>query len=98
MLLTTGVATELGPHHIRVVGINAGAVRTRRYDDLLRSRAESDGRSFDELQRETVAGIPTGAMPTPNDIADLAAFLVSDRAKQINGTIVTIDGGMMRTL
>jgi len=98
MLLTTGLATELGPLSIRVVGINAGAVRTKPYDDLLRSRAETEKLPIDELQRETVVGVPTGAMPTPEDVADLAAFLVSDRARQINGTIVTIDGGMMRTL
>jgi NAD(P)-dependent dehydrogenase (short-subunit alcohol dehydrogenase family) len=98
MLLTTGLAVELGPLHIRVVGINAGAVRTTRYDNLQRSRAVSENRPVEELERETVAGIPTGAMARPQDIADLAVFLVSDRARQINGTIVTIDGGMIKTL
>lgn len=96
MLITAGLATELGPLRIRVVGINAGAVRTGRYDSLIQSRAETEQRDPAELLRETIAAIPTGAMSTPEDVADLAVFLASDRARQINGTVVTIDGGVLR--
>jgi 3-oxoacyl-[acyl-carrier protein] reductase len=98
MLLTAALATELGPMGIRVVGINAGAVQTGRHEALLRSRAESQGRDPAEIMRETLAAIPTGAISTPPDVADLAVFLASDRARQINGTIVTIDGGILKTI
>lgn len=98
MLITTGLATELGPLKIRVVGINAGAVRTSRYDSLVKSRAATERRDPAAIMQEAIASIPTGAMSTPRDVADLAVFLASDRARQINGTIITIDGGVLRTI
>jgi NAD(P)-dependent dehydrogenase (short-subunit alcohol dehydrogenase family) len=98
MLITTGLAHELGPLKIRVVGINAGAVQTSRHESLLRSRAESEQREPEEILRETVAGIPTAAISTPEDIANLAVFLASKRARQINGTTIQIDGGLLRSV
>lgn len=98
MLVTTGLATELGALRIRVVGINAGFVRTPRLESLINNRARTEQRAPDAVMQDMVAGIPTGNMATPEDVANLAVFLASDRARQINGTIVTIDGGMMRTL
>jgi 3-oxoacyl-[acyl-carrier protein] reductase len=98
MLITTGLAHELGALRIRVLGINAGAVQTSRHESLVRSRAESEQRDPVDILRETVAGIPTGAISTPQDIADLAVFLASDRARQINGTTIQIDGGVLRSL
>jgi len=98
MLLTAGLATELGPLRIRVVGINAGAVQTSRHESLLRSRAETAKRDPAEIMQEALAAIPTGAIATPQDVADLAVFLASDRARQVNGTIVTIDGGILKTI
>lgn len=98
MLITTGLAHELGPLKIRVVGINAGAVQTSRHESLVRSRAESEHRDPADILEETVAGIPTGRISTPQDIADLAVFLASSRARQINGTTIQIDGGLLRSV
>jgi 3-oxoacyl-[acyl-carrier protein] reductase len=98
MLITTGLAHELGPLNIRVIGINAGAVQTSRHEALVRSRAESEGRDPADVVRDTVAGIPTGNISTPDDIADLAVFLASPRARQINGTTIQIDGGVLRSV
>jgi len=98
MLITTGLAHELGPLKIRVVGINAGAVQTSRHEALVRSRAESEQRDPADILRETVAGIPTGAISTPQDIAGLAVFLASERARQVNGTTIQIDGGLLRSV
>jgi NAD(P)-dependent dehydrogenase (short-subunit alcohol dehydrogenase family) len=98
MLITTGLAHELGPLHIRVVGINAGAVQTSRHEHLLRTRAASEGRKPEEILQETLTDIPTGAISAPEDIADLAVFLASDRARQINGTTIQIDGGLLRSI
>jgi 3-oxoacyl-[acyl-carrier protein] reductase/bacilysin biosynthesis oxidoreductase BacG len=98
MLITTGLAHELGDLRVRVIGINAGAVQTARHEQLLRSRAESEGRDPEDILKESVAGIPTGRISTPEDIADLAVFLASDRARQINGTTIQIDGGLLRSV
>jgi NAD(P)-dependent dehydrogenase (short-subunit alcohol dehydrogenase family) len=98
MLVTTGLATELGPLNIRVVGINAGFVLTPRIESLIANRVRTEQRDQEQVRQDMVAGIPTGRMATAQDVANLVVFLASDRARQINGTIVTIDGGMMRTL
>lgn len=75
---------------IRVVGVNPGAIRTDRMITLARVRAkETFG---DEARWEEM--IPTDPPPgEPEHVADLVAFLASDRAAHITGTVVTIDGG-----
>ena len=98
MLVSTGLATELGPLKIRVVGINPGPVQTVRWDRLLAALGWYEGRHPEAVNQDFLANIPTGTIPTVEDVADLAVFLASPRAKQINGTIVTIDGGMSKAL
>jgi 3-oxoacyl-[acyl-carrier protein] reductase/bacilysin biosynthesis oxidoreductase BacG len=46
-----------------------------------------------EALTDTVGSIPIGKMAAPSDIADLALFLVSDRASSITGAEILIDGG-----
>ena len=98
MLLTTGLATELGPLQIRVVGINPGAVLTPRWERSVALRARTRQVDPSVIQQEAVATTPTGRISTAEDVADLAVFLASERARQINGTIVTLDGGTLKAL
>jgi NAD(P)-dependent dehydrogenase (short-subunit alcohol dehydrogenase family) len=75
---------------VRVVGCNPGLIRTERMETMLRATAQvklGDPARWQEL-------IPTNPpVGTPEQCADLVAFLASDRASHISGTIVTIDGG-----
>jgi NAD(P)-dependent dehydrogenase (short-subunit alcohol dehydrogenase family) len=48
-----------------------------------------------ELQAQAVARTPMGRMGQPDDIAHLAAFLASDRASFITGTVIPVDGGQL---
>jgi NAD(P)-dependent dehydrogenase (short-subunit alcohol dehydrogenase family) len=77
---------------IRVVGINPGMTATDRMITLQRKRAQ-DRLGDAERWRELMEGLPFGRAGTPQEIAALAAFLVSDLAGYITGTIVTADGG-----
>ena len=76
--------------NIRVIGVNPGLIKTERLERLMRSVAESrlhDPELWEEL-------LPTAPPPgNPEDIANAVAFLVSDRARYITGTVVTVDGG-----
>ena len=75
---------------IRVVGCNPGLVRTERMETMLRATAQTKLGDAGRWQELIPANPPVG---TPEQCADLVAFLASDRASHISGTIVTIDGG-----
>jgi len=76
---------------IRVVGVNPGLIKTARLETLLKSLAgkkfNDETRWKDFLPKEPPPG-------EPSDVANLVAFLASDCARYITGTIVTIDGGI----
>jgi hypothetical protein len=75
-----------GPRdNIRVVGVNPGPVATERITAMA---AASEGVA------SQLAALPFGRVAEPREVADLIAFLASDRATYISGTVVTIDGGM----
>jgi NAD(P)-dependent dehydrogenase (short-subunit alcohol dehydrogenase family) len=78
---------------IRVVGINPGPVDTDRIYKLLRRRAADwygDESRWPELQ----ARYPLGRPAKVREIADLMAFIASDRSAYTSGTIFTVDGGI----
>lgn len=78
--------------NIRVVGINPGPVATDRY--LARMRAQAQAQLGDESRYgELEKGFPLGRAAKPREIADLMAFLASDRAGYTSGVIYTVDGG-----
>jgi len=77
---------------LRVVGINPGPVETDRM--IARLRREAAAQLGDaERWRELTGGMAFGRAATPREIAQMAAFLASDRSGYTTGTIVTIDGG-----
>ncbi|HET7578535.1 MAG TPA: SDR family oxidoreductase [Bacillales bacterium] len=75
------LAKEVAPSGISVNGIAPGAVSTKMLDHLTEEEKAA-------LQEE----IPMGRFGKPEEIADLAAFLASEKASYINGEIVSING------
>jgi NAD(P)-dependent dehydrogenase (short-subunit alcohol dehydrogenase family) len=78
---------------VRVVGLNPGYVETERAVRGLRIRAQKelgDAERWPDLVRELW---PRGQMIKPQEIADVVAFLASDRASAVTGQIVTVDAG-----
>jgi enoyl-[acyl-carrier protein] reductase III len=82
--LTRALAVELAPSGILVNGIIAGA------SDTKSSRAIP---GFEEHLAEVVARTPVGRVVTPDDVADVVAFLCSEQAKMICGQFLVVDGG-----
>jgi NAD(P)-dependent dehydrogenase (short-subunit alcohol dehydrogenase family) len=70
---------------VRVVGVNPGPVATERVTTMRAANADVDA---------GFASLPAGRIAEPHEVADLVAFLASERAGYISGTIVTIDGGL----
>jgi NAD(P)-dependent dehydrogenase (short-subunit alcohol dehydrogenase family) len=98
MLLTTGLAKELGTRGIRVVGVSPGSTQTARHDAHVLEIATETHESVETVEERLVATTPTGRLSLPQDIADVVAFLASARARQVNGTTVTVDGGAMQAV
>jgi len=78
---------------VRVLGCNPGPVETDRIVTLMKTRAE---REFGDASRwqEYLKKLPLGRAAKAEEVADLVAFLASDRAAYISGTVTNIDGGL----
>jgi NAD(P)-dependent dehydrogenase (short-subunit alcohol dehydrogenase family) len=78
---------------IRVVGVNPGPVDTDRIYKLLKRRAV-DWYGDESRWEELLARYPLGRPATVREIADLIAFLASDRSGYTSGCVITVDGGI----
>ena len=92
MAFTRAVGSRSVEHGVRVVGINPPATRTDRMETQLRSTAQQkwgDAGRWQELTQH----MPFGRAAEPDEVADLAVFLASERASYISGVVMTLDGG-----
>lgn len=83
--LTRSLAVEWGPRGIRMNAIAPGPVPTEGAFSRLLPKAE--------LEKLAIKRVPLRRFGTPEEIANLAVFLVSDQAAYINGEVVAMDGG-----
>lgn len=81
---TRSVAREVGSRSITVNAVAPGFIVTDMTDALPRDAKES-----------ILARVPLGRFGSPEDVAELVAFLASDRAGYITGQIVNVDGGVI---
>ena len=82
--LTKSTAKELAARGVNVNAIAPGFIQTDMTDKL-----------SDKIKDATLAQIPLGKFGTTEDVANLAAFLVSENAAYITGQIINVDGGMV---
>jgi NAD(P)-dependent dehydrogenase (short-subunit alcohol dehydrogenase family) len=78
---------------VQVNAIHPGQTATERTERLIEQRAAAAGKTVEELRKAMVEKSGTRRMATPEDIAELALFLCSERARQIQGTAIAVDGG-----
>jgi len=90
------LAREVAKDRIRVNGVAPGWIATDRTIQLQRARAQRERRRIEDIQAAVLQEIPIGRMGTAEEVADLIAFLASDRASYITGVIAQIDGGLYR--
>jgi 3-oxoacyl-[acyl-carrier protein] reductase len=96
--LTKSLAQELARYHINVNGINPGVFITNLRDETYAKMAAAQGISWEEARKKDQGGlanyIPWGRPGTPEEIADLTYFLVSDLSRYMTGETLVLGGGV----
>ncbi|MGE4427428.1 MAG: SDR family NAD(P)-dependent oxidoreductase [Solirubrobacteraceae bacterium] len=85
--MTKVAALELGPSGVRCNSVHPGYIDT--------PMLTVEGRMREETKRRLAAQVPGGTMGTPDDIAAVCAFLVSDDSRYVNGAEIVVDGGLI---
>jgi NAD(P)-dependent dehydrogenase (short-subunit alcohol dehydrogenase family) len=94
--LSRGLAAEAGPHGVRVVCLNAaGMPETPQLSEVYGLHADAYGISRDAFRARMADLTLRKRLPTVAEIATAAAFVASDRAAAITGTVVNLTGGMV---
>jgi NAD(P)-dependent dehydrogenase (short-subunit alcohol dehydrogenase family) len=91
--LTRSVALDLASHQIRVNAISPGIVKTSMWEGVTRDRSTLQGITPQEYEKRAISNVPLGRATVPEEIAGLAAFLLSDEAAYITGQVILQDGG-----
>ncbi len=94
--LTKSLALELGKDGIRFNSILPAWTETERVVELMAVRAKNNGSTVDaEIARQAQES-SFGRMATPEEFANVAAFLVSPVASYLTGVMLPVDGGMLK--
>ncbi|MDR3574798.1 MAG: SDR family oxidoreductase [Anaerolineaceae bacterium] len=94
--LTKSLALELGHDQIRFNSILPGTTATDRIKNLNTANAKTYGVSVEEIMKRQAEEIPLGRVAQPEEFANAAVFLVSPAASYITGTMLTVDGGLVK--
>jgi 3-oxoacyl-[acyl-carrier protein] reductase len=85
-VVTRVLAKELGPRHIRVNAVSPGPVATEGF--------KSSGVEGSDFEKQMLQSTPLGRIGNPQDIALVVAFLASDDARWVTGSLIQAAGGM----
>ena len=94
--LIKSLVGEIAP--IRINGVAPGRFDTERVRSLDAKRADETGLPIETVQDQTRARIPLGRYGDPDEMGRVIAFLLSPAASYLNGVILPVDGGMIRSL
>ena len=83
---------------VQVNAINPGSVRTERLRALLESQAAQHGGDIDAAIAEHVLKSNVVRLGEPEDVANLAAFILSPQSRLLQGALIDLDGGQTKTV
>ena len=86
IILSHGLARELGKYGIRVIAVAPGLIRTRSSEAIWGN---------EEIRAERLKRTCLGRLGSPEEVANVVVFLASERASYITGTTIVVDGGKL---
>lgn len=93
--LTQSVAREVARYGIRVNAVCPGTIRTPMQDREVVWEGQLRGTEPEKVRQSYVAHTPLGRLGEPEDVADVIAFLCSDRARFMTGQAINVTGGII---
>ena len=96
--LAKTLSQEVAADNITVNSICPGWILTDRLRSVVHKLAESEHKTFENMLADITADIPMRRCGKPEEVANLAIFLASERASYITGATIQIDGGLVKGL
>jgi 3-oxoacyl-[acyl-carrier protein] reductase len=96
--LSKSLALEYGSRGITSNGIMQGHILTDRQRQVAQDVSSRTGKSLEESMKQMLRDVPAGRYGLTEEVGYLVAFLASEKAGYINGTMLAIDGGLIRSV
>ena len=96
--LSKSLALEYGSKGITSNGIMQGHILTDRQRQVAQDVSSRTGKNLDEAMKQMLYDVPAGRYGLTEEVGYLVAFLASEKASYINGTMLAIDGGLIRSV
>ncbi len=93
---TKSLSNEVAKDGITVNMILPGRVNTERLSNMNVANAERQGISVEDFEKGSLAAIPAGRFGTPEEFAQVAVFLMSECAGYVTGSLIRVDGGLIK--
>ncbi|MFN0070228.1 MAG: SDR family oxidoreductase, partial [Chloroflexota bacterium] len=96
--LSKTLANEISKIGITVNVLAPGRIATERLNHTDAANAERTGKTLEEVRAASVAAIPMGRLGTPEELANMAVFLCSEKASYVTGQVIFVDGGSVKSV
>lgn len=92
------LAGEVAADGITANIIVQGRIHTTRVDELDEAAAKRLGKSVEDVKAQSISTIPAARYGRVEELADVVAFIASERASYVTGSLIRVDGGMIRSI